>query len=708
MSLTTGLLEGDGLSSLTIPTRFVDGRTIETRCYGALTEDIEWQFEKDIGYGQYGRVWLEKSPQVVTKRVVKEVRKQSPGVDFKREISALQALRSYENFIVRLFGFFEAKQGYPPTSSYIYIVMEYFPLGDLFKLLTATDSRPLVEEDAKYIGCQLLHCLHICHGMGIAHRDLKPQNVFVVQRFPFWWLKLGDFGLSKQVTMEEPSLKTKVGTPAFEAPEVGDPKTSQYTNAVDIWSLGCLLYWVHTKAVPFYTPGHGTLNDFIRDEARFPLRGLTEKNVSEDGIDFLTKTIIVNPDERLTAVTALNHSWLRGLSSWDRTLARKIAQMPDPRSINEHDIILVLGPTGVGKSRFIRHFAAGGGPVEGKKLTSETQSMQVFRCVSRSRRFLMVDTPGFDDTYRSETSIFDEIVAWLASTFSSDIRLTGLILMTRISDIRLQGSLRRSLKYVRKLCGPHLEGLVHVSTFWDRLESEEAGMLREADMRDMDEFAWLTDRGPSFRSDGSKATAEAVVQYLLDRSRPMTLKIQQELVEQGQPMHQTAAGVFLVEEMAQIRDLYEEDIARLLEELKEAARENDKEVQELLQMELQDLLSRVDKIDQDSGRMKMGYQEMMESFATRRRKEWSSLMAALRHEDPEDTQHPEVAHDLDIAQGLEDTQHLEAKQDREATKNPGDPVSTDNADAVTAAAISGSKRAGKLSKWAKSLLHKLR
>ncbi|KAK4158046.1 hypothetical protein C8A00DRAFT_28945 [Chaetomidium leptoderma] len=245
MSLTTGLLEDGGLGSLTIPTRFVDGRTIETRGYGALTEDIEWQFEKDIGHGQYGRVWLEKSPQVVTKRVVKE-------------------------------------------------------------------------------------------------------NVFVVQRFPFWWLKLGDFGLSKQVTVEEPSLNTKVGTPAFEAPEVGDPRTT----------------------VPIYTPGHGTLNDFIRDEARFPLRGLTEKNVSEDGIDFLRKTIIVNPDERLTAVTALNHPWLRGLSSWDRTLARKIAQMPDPRSINEHDIILVLGPTGVGKSRFIRHFAAGGGPAEGEELTS--------------------------------------------------------------------------------------------------------------------------------------------------------------------------------------------------------------------------------------------------------------------------------------------------------------------------------------------------
>jgi hypothetical protein len=91
----------------------------------------------------------------------------------------------------------------------------------------------------------------------------------------------------------------------------------------------------------------------------------------------------------------------------------------------------------------------------------------------------MVDTPGFDDSYRSETSVFESLVIWLAATVSSNVHLTGVILMTSILSIRLGGSLRRSLRYVKKLCGPNLNGVVYVSTFWDRLESKASGELRE-------------------------------------------------------------------------------------------------------------------------------------------------------------------------------------------------------------------------------------
>jgi serine/threonine protein kinase len=52
--------------------------------------------------------------------------------------------------------------------------MEYFPLGDLYKVITASD-RKCTEEDAQYIASQLLYWLQIMHGLGITHRDLKPQ-----------------------------------------------------------------------------------------------------------------------------------------------------------------------------------------------------------------------------------------------------------------------------------------------------------------------------------------------------------------------------------------------------------------------------------------------------------------------------------------------------------------------------------------------------
>ncbi|KAK5653197.1 hypothetical protein OQA88_9095 [Cercophora sp. LCS_1] len=496
--------------------------------------------------------------------------------------------------------------------------------------------------------------------------------------------------------MDEPNLKTKVGTPAFEAPEVGDPRSVEYTNMVDIWLLGCLLYWVLTKAVPFYTAGHGSLSDFIEDETRFPLRGLRQANLSETGIDFLRKTIKINPHKRLTSTTALNHPWLQELSSWDSTLAERIAEIPDPLSSNEQDIILVLGPTGVGKSSFIHHFVEGGRtPKVGAELASETQGIEAFQCISNGHRFLVVDTPGFDDSYWSETSVFEELVSWLAATFSSNVRLTGVILMTSILSVRLGGSLRRPLRYVKKLCGPDLNGVVYVSTFWDRLESEALGVSQEDKMRRTEEFDWVMGGcRPSFRSAGSEAAANAVVSYLLDRSKPMTLQIQHELVEQDQPLHQTVAGLFLTEDMFQIRNLYEKEIALLQEELKEATKDDDKEAQKELDNALQDLLSRIKKVDEDLAQMKTGHRQMIDR--------------KLCGETPEGV----VEDENHCARGAEDTAPpLEMTEDSEATTRSEVPKGTLQTETAGTGAIGTtrtSKHPGKLSEWVKRQARKFK
>jgi serine/threonine protein kinase len=72
----------------------------------------------------------------------------------------------------------------------IFLAMEYMPLGDLEQNLRemekyATYSRPLLpEEDVQEITHQILEGLKIMHTEGFSHRDLKPQNVFVVQKHP--------------------------------------------------------------------------------------------------------------------------------------------------------------------------------------------------------------------------------------------------------------------------------------------------------------------------------------------------------------------------------------------------------------------------------------------------------------------------------------------------------------------------------------------
>ena len=120
--------------------------------------------------------------------------------------------------------------------------MEYFELGDLERYITPK----MTEGDAKIIIGQILEGLKILHDYNWAHRDLKPQNIFVVQDAPHWWVKIGDFGISKRIGGGQSGIRTVVGTPDYIAPEIfpfllsdndedsDDEEASQYTVAVDI------------------------------------------------------------------------------------------------------------------------------------------------------------------------------------------------------------------------------------------------------------------------------------------------------------------------------------------------------------------------------------------------------------------------------------------------------------------------------------------
>lgn len=86
-------------------------------------------------------------------------------------------------------------------------------------------------------------------------------------------MKLADFGLSKRRT-EDTALRTQTGTQAYMAPEILNyiPGHSEYTYAVDIWALGCIIYRLISGVVPF--PPGLSLTNFCGDEERFPSKAL--------------------------------------------------------------------------------------------------------------------------------------------------------------------------------------------------------------------------------------------------------------------------------------------------------------------------------------------------------------------------------------------------------------------------------------------------
>ena len=90
------------------------------------------------------------------------------------------------------------------------------------------------------------------------HRDLKPENIFITNDFK---IKIGDFGISRQLNKGSEYAKTKAGTLLYMAQEIIDDE--KYNNKVDLWSLGCILYELCTLNYYFYNSSIKKLIDQI-------------------------------------------------------------------------------------------------------------------------------------------------------------------------------------------------------------------------------------------------------------------------------------------------------------------------------------------------------------------------------------------------------------------------------------------------------------
>jgi len=134
------------------------------------------------------------------------------------------------------------------------------------------------------------------------------------------WIKLGDFGVSKRILAQATTtFHTQVSTPVYSAPEVlgldSNSETSDYTNSVDIWSLGCVIYELLVGTKLFISEGQ--VSRYYFGKWPFPentLKGLSPPT-TDLGISLLKSMLIIQPEDRPTAAGALGHGWLAGLKS---------------------------------------------------------------------------------------------------------------------------------------------------------------------------------------------------------------------------------------------------------------------------------------------------------------------------------------------------------------------------------------------------------
>ena len=123
------------------------------------------------------------------------------------------------------------------------ILMEYGGDCNLKKFIqTYKEKNQLIEENImKDIIIQMCKALKTIHENNIIHRDLTPENIFINENKK---IKIGDFGISKILTMSNKYTKSIVGKIQYFAPEI--IKGQKYNNKVDMYSLGCIIYELFT------------------------------------------------------------------------------------------------------------------------------------------------------------------------------------------------------------------------------------------------------------------------------------------------------------------------------------------------------------------------------------------------------------------------------------------------------------------------------
>ncbi|KAF8438418.1 P-loop containing nucleoside triphosphate hydrolase protein [Boletus edulis BED1] len=224
--------------------------------------------------------------------------------------------------------------------------------------------------------------------------------------------------------------------------------------------------------------------------------------------------------------------------------------------IGEDDIVIaVMGITRAGKSSFINKAAGRTEIAITNDLESQTRAVQAVRCLHPDgrRNVVLVDTPGFDDTYLSDAEILKIIAHWLKETYQNNIKLSGLLYLHRITDVRMAGTPLRHLSIFKDLCGENnLKNIVFVTTMWDEV-GESISSRREDELLSVFWKDMLRLGSPTRRFQGTLESAWEIIDCL-ERSgqRRIPLKIQQEMVDRGLQLHETTAATTLLHSLTQL------------------------------------------------------------------------------------------------------------------------------------------------------------
>jgi serine/threonine-protein kinase len=262
-----------------------------------------------LGEGGMGAVFLAQHPVIGRKVALKVVHPQhARNLEvvgrFVNEATAIS--RIGHEHIVEVMDLGRTAEGD------FYIVMEYLDGRPLAQLLA--QEAPLRPERAIAIAVQIADALGASHEAGIVHRDVKPENVFLVRRgHDADFVKVLDFGLAKlldgaHAAGRDTSAGTVMGTPHYMAPEQCRAE-GEIDHRADVYALGVVLFEMLTGTLPF---AGEVYSDILVKQVtmRPPAARSIVPDLPEELDSILQRALAKHPDDRFPTMAALRDALL--------------------------------------------------------------------------------------------------------------------------------------------------------------------------------------------------------------------------------------------------------------------------------------------------------------------------------------------------------------------------------------------------------------
>ena len=283
--------------------------------------------EKLIGRGGSSKVYMATHVETEAKIAIKILRKDKKFTKAKEveivetEYVKMKLVEGHPNILKSYYSTSVEKLGYRlEYEDVIYHAIEFADNGSLSKMIRSTGG--LGEDLAKFYFWQIWHAVAHIHSFGIAHMDIKLENILLDK---FFNAKVADFGISLDVSNTNGLSDSIRGTKCYMAPEVSHLLPSETYDAykADVYSLGIWLYAMLFGEFPI-TESSETDSVYSTNTIGW-ITGLkisTEnkkhwENTSTELQDLLGNMLSLDPDERPILTEILKSDWLKDLYDWE-------------------------------------------------------------------------------------------------------------------------------------------------------------------------------------------------------------------------------------------------------------------------------------------------------------------------------------------------------------------------------------------------------